>query len=168
MERLWCYMERTGCDALLQNDCLDLAGSNIGLAILGRFATIRSPSSRHHGSHRQLRSTWDPQQVLAQHLCLFPPHIYSFISRERCGMHTHYWPSISVSSSLRTANHQTYHIKQNHSQAKTRTSKATKEISKDLVALPASPVKGTVLFPRAVTPVALGAADPDAPVVPGA
>ena len=42
-----------------------------------------------------------------------------------------------------------------------------KETLKDLVALPASPVKGTTLFPRLVTPVALGGADADAPVVPG-
>ena len=50
-----------------------------------------------------------------------------------------------------------------HNAATTPPSKATREGAKDLVTLPASPVKGTRLFP----PVALGAADADAPVVPG-
>ena len=54
-----------------------------------------------------------------------------------------------------------------HKAAKTPPSKATRERSKDLVALPASPVNDTTLFPPVVTPVALGAADADAPVAPG-
>lgn len=51
--------------------------------------------------------------------------------------------------------------------AATKSSKASRETSKYLVALRAPPLKGTALFPPVLTPVALGAADPDAPVVPG-
>ena len=46
-------------------------------------------------------------------------------------------------------------------------SKAARKPPKDSVALPASPVKGTALFPPFVAPVALGAADADVPVVAG-
>lgn len=53
-----------------------------------------------------------------------------------------------------------------HKGAATPPSKATRKRPKDLVALLASPVKGTTLFPLVITPVALGAADADAPVVP--
>ena len=58
-------------------------------------------------------------------------------------------------------------LKESIHRTTTKPSKATRETSKYLVALRVPPCKGTALFPPIPTPVALGAAEPDAPVVPG-
>ena len=96
------------------------------------------------------------------------PTPHSLIHIERCGMHTHYCPNVSVPPhSARGITKDIMSKETTHKpNKKQQPSKATKETSNDPVALTASPVKGTTLFPPVVTPVALGAADPDAPVVP--